>query len=128
MINCSLGNDGVLSYEDTCSFTCNTGFELTGSDTRTCQSDGSWNGVVTSCPPLNCSRRIINNPTISQPSCSQAYQSQCTLSCTEGYTGDDVTYLCNVISDPTIVEWVPIGGVDVMCERGLSVIKDLFTL
>ena len=44
MINCSLGDDGVHSYEDTCSFTCNTGYELTGSDTRTCQSDGSWNG------------------------------------------------------------------------------------
>ena len=44
LINCSLGDDGVLSYEDTCSFTCNTGYELTGSDTRTCQSDGSWSG------------------------------------------------------------------------------------
>ena len=44
MINCSLGDDGVPSYEDTCSFTCNTGYELTGSDIRTCQSDGSWSG------------------------------------------------------------------------------------
>ena len=42
MINCSLGDDGVPSYEDTCSFTCNTGYELTGSDTRICESDGSW--------------------------------------------------------------------------------------
>ena len=44
MINCSLGDDGDPSYEDICSFTCNTGYELTGSDTRTCQSDGSWSG------------------------------------------------------------------------------------
>ena len=43
-VTCSLGDDGVPSYEDTCSFTCNTGYELTGSDTRTCQSDGSWSG------------------------------------------------------------------------------------
>ena len=49
MITCSLGDDGVPSYEDTCSFTCNTGYELTGSDTRTCQSDGSWSGSETSC-------------------------------------------------------------------------------
>jgi len=49
MINCSLGDDGVLSYEDTCSFTCNTGYELTGSDNRTCQSDGSWSGTETMC-------------------------------------------------------------------------------
>ena len=49
MINCSLGNNGAPSYEDTCSFTCNTGYELTGSDTRTCQSDGSWSGIETDC-------------------------------------------------------------------------------
>ena len=45
MLKCLLGDDGVPSYEDTCSFTCNTGYELTGSDTRTCQSDGSWSGT-----------------------------------------------------------------------------------
>ena len=44
IINCSLGDDGVPSYEDTCSFTCNIGYELTGNDTRTCQSDGNWSG------------------------------------------------------------------------------------
>ena len=49
VINCSLGDDGVSSYEDTCSFTCNTGYELTGSDTRTCQSNGSWSGSDATC-------------------------------------------------------------------------------
>ena len=49
VINCSLGDDEVPSYEDTCNFTCNTGYELTGSDTRTCQSNGSWSGAETLC-------------------------------------------------------------------------------
>ena len=49
MMNCFMGADHVFSYEDTCSFTCNTGYELTGSDTRTCQSDGSWNGSDSDC-------------------------------------------------------------------------------
>ena len=49
MISCSLGDDGVYSYEDICNFTCNTGYELTGSDTRTCQSDGSWSGSKNNC-------------------------------------------------------------------------------
>ena len=49
MINCVLGDDGVASSGDTCSFTCDTGYELTGSDTRTCQSDGNWNGSVAVC-------------------------------------------------------------------------------
>ena len=48
-INCSLGDDGVPSYEDTCSFTYNTDYELTGSDTRTCQSDGNWSGSDVVC-------------------------------------------------------------------------------
>ena len=43
-VNCSLGNDRVPSYGDTCSFTCNSGYELTSNVTRMCQSDGSWNG------------------------------------------------------------------------------------
>ena len=46
---CLLGNDEVLSYEDTCSFTCNTGYELSGSNTRTCQSNGSWSGSDVVC-------------------------------------------------------------------------------
>ena len=49
MINCSLGGDGVPSYEDTCSYTCDTSYELSGSDTRTCQSDGNWSGSTTMC-------------------------------------------------------------------------------
>ena len=49
MMNCLMGADHRLSYEDTCSFTCNTGYELTGSDTRTCQSDGSWSGSDSEC-------------------------------------------------------------------------------
>ena len=42
--SCSSGKVGVGYEGDTCSFTCNTGYELTGSDTRACQSNGSWNG------------------------------------------------------------------------------------
>ena len=49
IINCSLGDDGAFSYEDTCSFTCNEGFVFNGNDTRTCQSDGSWSGNDTTC-------------------------------------------------------------------------------
>ena len=44
IISSSSGRVGVGYVGDTCSFTCNTGHELTGSDTRTCQSDGTWSG------------------------------------------------------------------------------------
>ena len=48
-MNCALGDDKAPSYDDTCSFTCNTGHELTGSDTRICQSDGRWSGTDSVC-------------------------------------------------------------------------------
>jgi len=49
VMTCSLGDDGVPSYKDTCTFICNVGYLLTGSDFRTCQSDGSWSGTETMC-------------------------------------------------------------------------------
>ena len=49
MISCNSGRVGVGYEGDTCNFTCNTGYELTGSDTRTCQSDGSWDGTDNVC-------------------------------------------------------------------------------
>ena len=49
IINCSLGDDKVPTYEDTCGFTCNTGYELVGNDTRTCESDGNWSGTEINC-------------------------------------------------------------------------------
>ena len=48
-VSCTSSRTGVGYEGDTCSFTCNTGYELTGSDTRTCQSDGSWSGSDTVC-------------------------------------------------------------------------------
>ena len=48
-MSCRSGRAGVGYKEDTCSFTCNTGYELTGSDTRTCQSGGSWSGNNARC-------------------------------------------------------------------------------
>jgi len=49
LMTCSLGDDGIPSYKDICGFICNVGYLLSGSDTRTCQSDGSWSGSETMC-------------------------------------------------------------------------------
>ena len=109
-------------FEDTCTFSCNAGYELQGSNNGTCLANQSWSGGDPICVPLNCTNRVLENGVIvTLSSYRLQYQSQCTVSCDEGFTGDDVTYLCNVTSDPTMVDWVPIaiGGVDVMCIRGL---------
>ena len=49
MMSCSSGDNGVDYEGDTCTFTCNTGYELTGSDTRTCQRNGTWSGTDIMC-------------------------------------------------------------------------------
>jgi len=54
IINCSLGDDEVLSYEDTCTVTCNTGYMVTGNDMRTCQSNGMFDGTEAMCNRGNC--------------------------------------------------------------------------
>ena len=41
-ISCSPGND---SPGDTCTLTCDDGFEISGTQSRTCQDDGTWNGA-----------------------------------------------------------------------------------
>ena len=133
MINCSLGDDGVPSYEDTCSFTCNTGYELTGSDIRTCQRDGSWSGSDDVCRRgkfivrrsiafkisayllVNCtSLTDLNNGMIS---CSlgddgiSSYEDTCSFTCNTGYElTDSDTRICQ--SDGS---W---SGSDDACGRG----------
>ena len=66
------------------------------------------------CVPLNCNASNLPVPAnaivLQLPSCDLAYQSQCTVSCDEGFTSDDVTYLCNVTSDPTMVDWIAINS------------------
>ena len=47
--DCSLGGNEVAYYKDICSFSCNTGYELTGDATRICQSDGNWSGREATC-------------------------------------------------------------------------------
>ena len=54
MYSCSLGDDGVLSYEDICTLTCNTNYEVDGDEIRICQSDGTWNGTDFTCRRSKC--------------------------------------------------------------------------
>jgi len=50
MVTCDPGDDGILSYQDTCTTACNTGYEIQSGDVmRTCQSDGTFNGTIATC-------------------------------------------------------------------------------
>ena len=60
-MSCDSGRVGVGYEEDTCSFTCNTGYELTGSQTRMCQSNGGWSGSNATCRRGNLWFTIFSN-------------------------------------------------------------------
>ena len=118
MISCSMVNGQIFSYEDICSFTCKTGYELTGSSERTCQSDGSWNGSPVSCIIMECPLSSLPMNSMLAESCSSIYQSMCELQCQEGFNGTgDPSYVCDVYSDGSSVMWM-VQGVTWRCSRG----------
>ena len=116
--NCSLGDDGIFSYEDVCSFTCNAGYEPVDSTERACQSDGSWSGSPLSCTIMECPSLSLPMNSMLAESCSSTYQSMCELQCPEGFTGTgDSLYVCDVLSNGSSVMWMAKGNAW-KCEKG----------
>jgi len=119
MISCPLIRGSSPLHEDTCSFTCNTGYELTGSIQRTCQSDGNWSGSSVSCIIMECPSSSLPMHSMLAESCSSTYQSICELQCQEGFTGTgDPSYVCDVLSNGSSVLWMAVGEV-YKCNRGI---------
>ena len=119
MMSCSSGRVGVGYEGDTCSFTCNTGYELTGNDTRTCQSNGSWSGSPVSCIIMECPPSSLPMNSMLAESCNSTYQSMCELQCQEGFNGTgDPSYVCDVLSNGSSVLWTTGTGVGWTCLRG----------
>ena len=40
---------GETEFESVATYTCNTGYVLTGNAMRTCQADGTWSGLEPVC-------------------------------------------------------------------------------
>ena len=107
---CTSSEPSNYVYEDTCNFTCNTGYELTGSPQRICQSDGSWSGSPVSCTIMECPSSSLPMNSMLTESCSSTYQSMCDLQCEEGFNGSgDPSYVCDVLNDGSVM-WMTSGG------------------
>lgn len=80
-IDCS----GPQVTDESCLFTCNAGYSLSGSSIRQCLSNSTWSGVDSVCLPLHCKElESTTNSLIILP-CYTEFNSTCTLICEDGY-------------------------------------------
>ncbi|XP_035669071.1 P-selectin-like [Branchiostoma floridae] len=79
-------------------FTCNTGYQLSGSSTSRCRADGTWSSAVPTCtlPQVSTSPASVSPPTVCSPICGVL--ASCVLTngtarcvCNTGFKGDGFT-------------------------------------
>ncbi|XP_039255604.2 P-selectin-like [Styela clava] len=84
-------------FTDVCTYNCDPGFILQGSEQRQCQSTGEWDGSSgQSCRPVKCSDPAFDT-THGTQACpgGNDYQSTCTSSCESGYElNGDASVMC----------------------------------
>ena len=114
MVQCPNGTTTGV-FGDTCTFSCNAGYELQGYNNGTCLANQSWSRGDPICVALNCSISPPLNNSQLQSSCDTQYQSTCTTVCVDGYTGVGGSYTCVVTDEDTnSVGW---NG-STSCQRG----------
>jgi len=99
LVQCSPSKNGLLQcpngaitdvFTETCTFSCNGGYELQGSQ--------SWSGGDPISVVLNCSTSPpLDNSQLQLP-CDTQCRSTCTTVCVDGYTGGEGSYTC-VVTD-----------------------------
>jgi cysteine-rich repeat protein len=75
----------TTTYESTMAFSCDAGYNLAGSASRTCQTDGTWSGTQPTCDARDCG--ALPNPTNGAVNTSggTTYPSTASYSCNAGY-------------------------------------------
>nr|XP_009668122.1 PREDICTED: P-selectin-like [Struthio camelus australis] len=79
---------GNFTFGSTCAFSCQTGFVLTGPQSRECTAVGEWTGQSPRCEAVSCP--VLDAPSRGQLSCSHlhgnfTYSSTCAFSCEAGF-------------------------------------------
>ncbi|XP_053549115.1 E-selectin-like [Bombina bombina] len=76
---------GRFKYNSNCSFQCNEGFVLIGTESLQCSSSGSWSAIVPECQAVQCpSLKAPENGYIDCQGKS-FYNSKCSFTCAEGF-------------------------------------------
>uniref|UniRef100_A0A8C7Q185 E-selectin n=1 Tax=Oncorhynchus mykiss TaxID=8022 RepID=A0A8C7Q185_ONCMY len=86
-MNCS-NPIALHSYNSTCEFNCDLGFDLIGPDRIQCDHTGQWTGNVSTCTVVRCgplSPPAMGNMSCVDPLGASSFTSSCGFSCEEGY-------------------------------------------
>nr|XP_047936224.1 P-selectin-like isoform X3 [Anser cygnoides] len=86
-VNCSHPH-GASAFSSTCDFSCQEGFEVTGSERLWCTAGGAWSGAPPHCKAITCP--MLRAPEHGQMNCSHLYgsftfTSTCAFSCQPGF-------------------------------------------
>lgn len=96
---------------ETCTLSCRPGFDLIGSDTRTCQPNNLWTGVDTICQHQFCTELDSpKNGYITTLACTSYFESECEVKCVDGYyinAAEPHISKCIVDEDTKELNWNP---------------------
>ena len=109
-VNGNMVCTGIHVTDQNCTMSCDPGYELIGSETRTCQPNHYWSGESVSCDPLHCP--VLTAPMnafVTQP-CNTEFTSTCIVICDQGYeitneTGRITWTQSCVLNNNGSVEW-----------------------
>ncbi|XP_017312141.1 P-selectin isoform X1 [Ictalurus punctatus] len=76
------------SYNSTCVFRCDEGFELRGSHTTRCDHTGQWTHNTPTCTAVTCEPLVMpekGHMTCTDPLGKFSFRSSCAVTCEEGY-------------------------------------------
>ncbi|KAI8485001.1 hypothetical protein Bbelb_372470 [Branchiostoma belcheri] len=84
--NGAVSPTGAVSYPNSVTFTCNSGYVRTGAASATCQADGTWSDPVPTCNPVQCSARAAPGNGAVSPTGAVSFPNGVTFTCNPGYT------------------------------------------
>lgn len=133
-INGTIRGD-VYTYGSTVQYDCDPGFQLNGSDKRTCQADKTWNGNEPICIPVSCGQPpgLENGQVLGD---EYTFQKYIEYTCKEGFllegvnkrvcladgSWDGDTPVCRVVqcSVPLVLPHGQIGGSEFGFGKGIE--------
>ena len=70
-LNGAIECTGPQVTDESCNYTCQPGYNLTGPVMRSCQPDHTWSGDPTTCPPKQCVELVGQNNAFVVTPCGQ---------------------------------------------------------